>query len=104
MTSTTYKSLSDANSDIGVTLKKTLGVFRLLFANKGCVTHQHMNDDDLKDKDVSYIFGMPSRWQLNNLFLDIWNPNDPRILPPKHFGIGWGLNVHAILKKLDVIE
>ena len=63
-----------------------------------------MKNDDSTDQGIRYVFGMPSRWQFNKILLDLWNPNDDRVLPPKHFGIGWGLNLHAILKKLDVID
>lgn len=46
------------------------------------------------------FFGMPVQWDLKNAFKDIWNPEEKRIFPPKRFGIGWGINFHALLKWL----
>jgi len=46
------------------------------------------------------FFGLPMSWDWRNVHKDIWNPEDDRIFPPKRFGIGWGLNVHALLKRV----
>ncbi len=50
------------------------------------------------------FLGMPMQWDWKNLHKDIWNPKDKRVFPPKHFGIGWGFNVHALLSKSGVIK
>ena len=54
-----------------------------------------------QDHDVKYWFGMPYRWKWKNLFLDLWNEREARVFPPKQFGVGWGLNFHALMKKIN---
>lgn len=44
------------------------------------------------------------RWDLRNIVKDVWNPEEKRVFPPKRFGVGWGVNVHALLKKLRVLK
>eukprot|EP00607_Mallomonas_marina_P011111 CAMPEP_0182424060 /NCGR_PEP_ID=MMETSP1167-20130531/10204_1 /TAXON_ID=2988 /ORGANISM="Mallomonas Sp, Strain CCMP3275" /LENGTH=71 /DNA_ID=CAMNT_0024603573 /DNA_START=192 /DNA_END=407 /DNA_ORIENTATION=- len=44
------------------------------------------------------------RWNPDGLFLDCWNPEDERIIQPKHYGIGWSLNMHAILSKMGCVS
>ena len=46
------------------------------------------------------FFGLPMNWDWRQIHKDIWNPQDDRIFPPKRFGIGWGFNVHALVKKM----
>lgn len=53
-----------------------------------------------QDHNVKRWGVFPYRWNFRSIFKDVWNPNELRILPPKQFGIGWGLNVHALMKKL----
>lgn len=53
-----------------------------------------------QDHDVKRWWIFPYRWNLRSIFKDVWNPNEPRILPPKQFGVGWGINFCAIMKKL----
>jgi hypothetical protein len=34
---------------------------------------------------------------------DLWNPETDELFPPKQFiGLGWGVNLHAIGKKLGM--
>ena len=53
-----------------------------------------------QDHDVKYWWLFPYRWNYRSLLKDVWNPSEPRVLPPKQFGVGWGLNLHALVKKL----
>ncbi len=57
-----------------------------------------------QDHDVKYWGRVPYRWNLKRAFSDVWNEKDSRVFPPKQFGIGWGLNFHALLKKLKSIK
>ena len=54
-----------------------------------------------QDRDVKYFWIFPYRWRWRETFRDVWNPSEPRVFPPKRFGVGWGLNLHAISKKLS---
>jgi hypothetical protein len=56
------------------------------------------------DKNVKQFLGMPMRWEPKNLFKNIWNENDDRVFPPKHFGIGWSLNLHALSREVGLIK
>lgn len=49
-----------------------------------------------QDLDVKYVGKFPYRWKLTNALKDVWNPNEPRLFPPKQFGIGWGINLHVL--------
>ena len=41
---------------------------------------------------------------LDAFIKDLWDPSTEEIFPPKNFiGIGWGVNLHAIGKKLGVL-
>lgn len=53
-----------------------------------------------QDHDVKHLWIFPYRWNPQAIFKDVWNPCEPRILPPKQFGVGWGINLYAVLKKL----
>ena len=44
------------------------------------------------------------RWEFKNALKDIWNPEENRLFPPKHFGVGWGLNFHVLAKKLKLVD
>ena len=33
-----------------------------------------------------------------------WNPEDPRVLTPHVFGVGWSLNLYQVLKRLGIRE
>ena len=48
------------------------------------------------------FLGMPMRWEpsAGKIARNYWNPEDDRILPPKVFGIGRDVNVHALLRRL----
>ncbi len=50
------------------------------------------------------FMGLPMQWDLKNAHKDLWNPKEKRVFPPKKFGIGWGINVHAVLKKVKLIK
>ncbi len=55
-------------------------------------------------RPLKKILIFPVQWDYKNFYKDIWNPNEPRVFPPKRFGIGWGLNFHALLTKARVIK
>lgn len=59
-----------------------------------------MSDKNEQDKDVKYWMGLPYRWNSKKMFQDLWNEKEPRVFPPKQFGVGWGINFHALVKKL----
>lgn len=62
----------------------------------------------MKNKDqnenLKTFLVMPMRWELKNAFKDVWNKDDDRIFPPKHFGIGWTMNFHAVARKAGLIK
>lgn len=47
-----------------------------------------------QDKDVKKNLGLPMRW----------NREDDRVFPPKYFGIGWELNLHALGRQVGLIK
>lgn len=57
-----------------------------------------------KNENQKTFLGMPMSWDIKNLHKEIWNPEDETIFPPKKFGIGWSLNLHAVLKKARIIK
>ncbi|MCS6802461.1 MAG: DUF5808 domain-containing protein [Chloroflexota bacterium] len=46
---------------------------------------------------VPYDFRPPSFEQVRRAF---WNPSDPRILTPRAVGVGWSVNIPALVKVL----
>jgi hypothetical protein len=56
-----------------------------------------------RDADVERFWGMPMRWQAQNMFKNLWNPEEKRVFPPKYFGIGWDLNLRALAVHLGLI-
>ena len=63
-----------------------------------------MSEKEAENKPSKTFLGMPMQWDFKNLHKDIWNQQDNRVFPPKRFGIGWGLNFHALLKKARLIK
>ncbi len=53
-----------------------------------------------QDHDVKYWWVVPYRWNREKIFADVWNDKEPRIFPPKQFGIGWSINFCALAKKI----
>jgi hypothetical protein len=45
---------------------------------------------------VPYDFRRPT---LSRMKERIWNPEDPRIITPRTYGIGWAVNLPALRKK-----
>jgi len=62
-----------------------------------------MPTDPKKTKPSTFL-GMPMQWDYKNWRKDVWNRDDPRLFPPKRVGIGWGINFHALLKKLEILK
>jgi hypothetical protein len=48
-------------------------------------------------KLVPYDFRPPSWARLKT---ELWNPEDPRIMTPHAFGVGWGLNLYQVKEQL----
>ena len=58
-----------------------------------------------KSKNIGKsFFGMPMRWEHKNALKNIWNKNESKVFLPKYFGIGWDINLHALLKKAGLIS
>lgn len=57
-----------------------------------------------KSDKAKKFMGMPMRWERKNIFKNIWNTEDDQIFPPKFFGIGWDLNLHAVLKWAGMLK
>jgi hypothetical protein len=47
---------------------------------------------------VPYDFRMPTGQRLRERF---WNPEDHRIFTEHVFGVGWAINFHTVLRKLQ---
>ena len=47
---------------------------------------------------------MSWEWDTKKAFQAMWNAGDDRLFPPKTFGIGWTINLHAVLRKAGVIK
>jgi hypothetical protein len=43
-------------------------------------------------------------WDRKNPLKTLWNPESDELFPPKSFGIGWTLNIHAVLRKAGVLK
>ena len=56
------------------------------------------------EQPIQSILGLPMRWDRQNAFKNLWNKDDDQIFPPKHFGIGWSLNFHALLKSAGALK
>jgi Family of unknown function (DUF5808) len=37
---------------------------------------------------------------LERLKSSLWNPDDPRVITPQPFGVGWSLNVYQLARRL----
>ena len=59
---------------------------------------------DQQTEDISKFWGMPMRWEAWNMLKNLWNPEDERVFPPKYFGVGWDLNLHAVGKKVGLVK
>ncbi len=55
------------------------------------------------DKNIETFLGMTMRWDRKNAFKNLWNKEDDRVFPPKYFGIGLDINLHALLKKTGIL-
>jgi uncharacterized membrane protein len=48
--------------------------------------------------------GLPVNWDTANWNKGMWNAEDHRLFPPKRIGIGWTINVHELLRRLNVLR
>ena len=61
----------------------------------------------MQEKEKENFWGLPIGKEVTtDAFLkDLWDPTTEEIFPPKNFiGVGWGVNLHAIAKKLGVLK
>jgi len=66
-----------------------------------------MDELPKKPKDEQNTFlGMPMNWSYEGQhpLKKMWNPDDDRLFPPKSFGIGWTINLHAVGRRLGLIQ
>ena len=50
---------------------------------------------------VPFEFRVPTARRLRQRW---WNPEDPRILTPQVFGVGWSLNAYQVMKRLGFVK
>ena len=68
--------------------------------------NQIYQGDSMRYQEEENFWGMPigKETNLDAFIKDLWDPSTEEIFPPKNFiGIGWGVNLHAIGKKLGVL-
>ncbi|MDZ4725609.1 MAG: hypothetical protein SH817_05605 [Leptospira sp.] len=61
----------------------------------------------MNNQDEKNFWGIPYATEISTeaFVKDIWDPTTEEIIKPKNFlGIGWGLNLHAIAKKVGIIR
>lgn len=46
---------------------------------------------------VPYDFRLPSVGRMKDAW---WDPDDPRLFPPRDFGVGWAINIPRLLQLL----
>ena len=46
---------------------------------------------------VPYDFRVPTLQRIRD---SLWNPDDPRLFPPRAFGIGWSVNLYHVVRYL----
>jgi len=51
-----------------------------------------------------YFFGIPVSFDAKKIFWNFWDPSQEKIILEKHWGIGWDLNFHALLKKINILS
>jgi len=56
-----------------------------------------------KQRPRKTFLGMPMNWDCKHPFRNIWNVESDEIFPPKSFGIGWTVNLHAVIRKLGLV-
>ena len=49
---------------------------------------------------VPYDFRLPTLERIRETY---WNPNNSHLLTPEAFGVGWAVNIHALLERLRLI-
>jgi len=57
-----------------------------------------------KKKSRKKSLAKPVQWNSQRQFRNLWNPKDSFVFRPESFGIGWGINFHALLRKLKVLK
>ncbi len=57
-----------------------------------------------KQKTRKTFLGIPMHWDRRHPFKNIRNSEIDEIFPPKNFGIGWTVNLHAVVRKFGFIS
>lgn len=52
---------------------------------------------------VETFLRIPVRWELRNMFKNLWNQDEPRVFPPTYFGFGWDFNLYALVKRFGLV-
>lgn len=50
---------------------------------------------------IPYDFTIPSVERIKETY---WNPQDDRIITDRVLGVGWGVNVHALLRRMGCCQ
>jgi hypothetical protein len=61
----------------------------------------------MDEKHTGRFLGLPYDWRRpswQRFKSRVWNPNDDRLFPPKSFGWGFSLNLHALLRRLRILR
>ncbi|TGN10550.1 hypothetical protein [Leptospira ilyithenensis] len=61
----------------------------------------------MKSQDEKNFWGIPYGTEISTeaLVKDLWDPTTDEILTPKTFlGLGWGINLHAVGKKIGLVR
>jgi hypothetical protein len=61
----------------------------------------------MREEKTGTFLGLPYDWRRPSwarLKASVWNVHDPRILPPKVYGWGLGLNLHALLCRVGILR
>ena len=72
------------------TIATAFTVATIVYAIKTRQSHGHF-------LRVPYDFRVPTIQKFRER---LWNPDDPRVLTPQVFGIGWSLNIYQMIKQL----
>lgn len=61
-----------------------------------------MENEKQKNQNKEFM-RLPMKWDAKNMFKNFWNLSDDDLFPPKNFGIGYGINFHAILRAYGIL-
>lgn len=84
----------------GAVMKKSkiFGIIPALFAAATIVFAYKTKQSHGTFLGVPFDFRMPTIARFKQSF---WNPEDPRVFTPRPFGIGWGINIPQVQKRIE---